>query len=430
MKISLIIIFLAFTLFLIDSSHAEEDIKLSDEKSNESLYTVSGDTSTVGDSAGGEESEPPLELTRSEILECASLFSYYYRRDNKFPSYVTISRGMEEIVVNRSQFIHLSSSFISTDNPTISLIKLSNLPCSSKTSKYIRIYPSNYFKIAQQTRDHIITYNNAPYLIKMGNKNIYYLDLLNIYSKVLVYYNYHRKYPDYVSIGKLKNLPKINSAYIDNQITKYRYKKNLYLKKISSLNYYIKRTRSFKRLRSLRSSYNYYLKKYQYASKRLAYYYKKRSSPWYVPKNYRIYLSKTRNCQVNDYRITAQTLILSELTPYETADNLFTFVRDICEYTFYYNTRYGAVKTLKIKKANCIDQTHLLIAMARSVGIPARYRHAHCKFSTMTVGHIWAQLYVNGRWYTADPTSYRNTLGKQNNCKILYWKGRYLALPF
>lgn len=53
-----------------------------------------------------EEVEPPLELTRSEILECASLFSYYYRRDSKFPTYVTIARGSENIVVNRSQFIH------------------------------------------------------------------------------------------------------------------------------------------------------------------------------------------------------------------------------------------------------------------------------------------------------------------------------------
>lgn len=162
----------------------------------------------------------------------------------------------------------------------------------------------------------------------------------------------------------------------------------------------------------------------------MAYYYKKRNSPWYVPKKYRIYLSRTRNCQVNDYRIIAQTLTLSELTPYETADSLFTYVRDICEYTFYYNTKYGAVNTLKRKKANCIDQTHLLIAMARSVGIPARYIHAQCKFSDMTVGHIWAQLYINGKWYTADPTSCRNTLGKQNNCKILYWKGKYLTLPF
>ncbi|GAB4312521.1 MAG: hypothetical protein Kow0019_11490 [Methanobacteriaceae archaeon] len=428
LKISLIIIFAVASIFFIGSCHAEEEMPIIDE-SNEPVYKTSGMIS-AGEPIEEEEPEPALELTRTEILECASLFSYYYRRDNKFPTYVTITHGNEKIVINRSQFIHLSSSFITTDNPTITLNDLQNLPCSSKTAKYTRIYPVNYNKIAQRTKEHIFTYKSAPYLVKIGTRNIYYLDLLEIYSEMLIYYNYHKEYPDFVSIGKLNKLPKINSAYVDNQISKYSYRKYLYRKKLSIINYYIKRTRNIKHLRSLRNSYDYYLKKYQYASKRLTYFYKKRSSPWYVPKDYRIYLSKTRNCQVNDYRIIAQTLILSELTPYETADNLFTYVRDICLYTFYYNTRYGAIKTLKIKKANCIDQAHLLIAMARSVGIPARYRHAHCKFSTMTVGHVWVQLYVNGRWYTADPTSYRNTLGKQNNCKILYWKGRYLALPF
>ena len=144
------------------------------------------------------------------------------------------------------------------------------------------------------------------------------------------------------------------------------------------------------------------------------------------------YLLPTNNCQSDDPQIRslALSIIQGATTSYEKADRLFKWVRDNLSYTFYYNTKYGATGILKTRDGNCIDHSHLLIAMARSVGIPARYAHAQCEFTTMTVGHVWAELYVGGTWYTADATSSRNTLGVMQNCKILYWKGRYAQLPF
>jgi transglutaminase-like putative cysteine protease len=144
------------------------------------------------------------------------------------------------------------------------------------------------------------------------------------------------------------------------------------------------------------------------------------------------YLKSTNNCQSTDSRIKALAKSITKglTSNYDKANALFKWVRDKVSYTFYYNTKYGAIKTMERKNANCIDQSHLLIALARASGIPAKYAHAQCKFTSMTVGHIWAELYVNGKWITADPTSSRNTFGTQNNCKILYWKGRYAQLPF
>lgn len=64
----------------------------------------------------------------------------------------------------------------------------------------------------------------------------------------------------------------------------------------------------------------------------------------------------------------------------------------------YYSTRYGAAGTLKRRSGNCCDNAHVMIAMARSVGIKARYAHAHHGKK----GHVWGEYYVNGGWFTVD----------------------------
>jgi transglutaminase-like putative cysteine protease len=73
------------------------------------------------------------------------------------------------------------------------------------------------------------------------------------------------------------------------------------------------------------------------------------------------------------------------------------------------------------------------VALSRAAGIPARYVHGVCKFNSGTwYGHVWAQLYVNGTWYSADAISYRNTFGAINNWDTSSWtlKGIYSELPF
>lgn len=126
------------------------------------------------------------------------------------------------------------------------------------------------------------------------------------------------------------------------------------------------------------------------------------------------YLKSTKNCQVTDSTIVALANKLTNGTnsSYEKAVNIFNWVRDNLNYSFYYNTKYGAVNTLKTKVGNCVDHSHLVIALARAAGIPAQYGHGDCKFSSgNTYGHVWAQLYVNNKWYNADATSSSNNLG-------------------
>jgi transglutaminase-like putative cysteine protease len=147
------------------------------------------------------------------------------------------------------------------------------------------------------------------------------------------------------------------------------------------------------------------------------------------------YLKSTSNCQVTNSQIVALSASITKglSSKWSKASAIFNWVRNNLNYSFYYNTKYGAVQTLQLKKGNCVDHSHLLIALARSAGIQARYVHGSCVFNSgTTYGHVWAQLYVNGVWYAADAISYSNSLGviKNWNTSSVTIKNKYAELPF
>ncbi len=154
-----------------------------------------------------------------------------------------------------------------------------------------------------------------------------------------------------------------------------------------------------------------------------------------IPSSLQVYLQATDNCQVNDPRIiaTAQSIISGATSSYDKAQRIFNWVRDNLEYSMYYDTKYGAVNTLLNREGNCVDHSHLIVALSRSAGLPARYVHGVCTFTSgNTYGHVFAQIYANGQWYNADGTSYRNELGVIRNWNTNSWtyKGTYAELPF
>ena len=121
-------------------------------------------------------------------------------------------------------------------------------------------------------------------------------------------------------------------------------------------------------------------------------------------------------------------------TKLEKAVAVFNYVRDNLDYQYYYNTRKGAAKTLKTKSGNCCDHANLLVALSRAAGLPARYSNSkYCVFNSgLRSGHVWAQIYVDGTWYSADATSYRNTLGHVANWNTKTNRNNYYFrnLPF
>ena len=130
------------------------------------------------------------------------------------------------------------------------------------------------------------------------------------------------------------------------------------------------------------------------------------------------YLKSTDNCQVNASSIKSivNTLTKGLTTAKEKATAIYNYVRDTLSYSFYYNTKYGATGALSAKKGNCVDYSHLLVAMFRTAGLAARYVHGTCTFSSgSTYGHVWAQVLIDGQWTVADATSSKNSLGKVAN---------------
>ena len=147
---------------------------------------------------------------------------------------------------------------------------------------------------------------------------------------------------------------------------------------------------------------------------------------------YNQYLQDYANYKQELSQYSENITVTKQVTTLEKATNIFNWVRDYIDYSFYYNTKRGAVGTLKTRLGNCVDLSHLIVALSRAAGIPARYVHANCKFSSGWCGHVWAQLFVNGKWINADASNNINDFGviRNWNTKTDILKGVYSSLPF
>lgn len=130
------------------------------------------------------------------------------------------------------------------------------------------------------------------------------------------------------------------------------------------------------------------------------------------------YLADSQNCQASNAEIVAlANRLTGGLTnPLDKARAIFNYVRDTISYGYYYDTHYGAVGTLHSKIGNCVDQSHLSIALYRAAGLPARYVHGKCVFNSgTTYGHVWTQVLVDDTWIAGDTISAANSLGSVVN---------------
>ncbi|WP_409200452.1 transglutaminase domain-containing protein [Methanobrevibacter sp. DSM 116169] len=85
----------------------------------------------------------------------------------------------------------------------------------------------------------------------------------------------------------------------------------------------------------------------------------------------------------------------------EKAFAIFDYVSAEIEYELYGGTKYGALRTLELKKGNCVDQARLIVALARAAGIPSRH--------VQGPSHVWAQILIQEEniWLIADTTTDR-----------------------
>lgn len=119
---------------------------------------------------------------------------------------------------------------------------------------------------------------------------------------------------------------------------------------------------------------------------------------------------------------------------YQAMFNLMEYLNAKTSYSYYSNTSKGALGTWNAKSGNCCDMAHLMNACARSLGVPARYRHGYCIFSSgLRTGHVWAEVYCGSSygWKTADLVSASNYLGYKTSTTSYYMSGdKTITLPF
>ena len=142
------------------------------------------------------------------------------------------------------------------------------------------------------------------------------------------------------------------------------------------------------------------------------------------------------DAQISKYNIPSkvvnQALSIAKKgnTPYNNLKMLFNWCNKNVGYELYSNSKRKALGTLNARKGNCCDNAHLMIAMARSIGIKSRY--AHSKIGQN--GHIYGEYYVNNKWFTVDTGTTASKKG--NKFWGSHWNGygstkyRYETLPF
>lgn len=316
----------------------------------------------------------PKTFTKNQINDAASRVNSYISKNKRLPSSVTIS----SVKVTMPQFLGLLANNVL--NKERKLQKVASPSGTTQKLKTGKLTKSNYLKVAKLVRSKISSTGKAPGYINTSLGKMKYHSLIYTFTKVSSFQKSNKRLPNYVSvtswkIGGSKTVTKKSTSISEGAPSK---------------------------------------------------------STSTVSKAMQKYLKVTKNAQSNNSTIKklAASITKGKTTTSAKAKAIFNWVRDHLTYSYYYDTKRGALGALKARTGNCVDTSHLVVALSRAAKIPAQYKHGTCKFSSGWYGHVWAQMYVNGKWYNADAISNRNSLGSIKNWSSAKMKGTYISLPF
>ena len=315
----------------------------------------SDDTSYVGS----------LEISLDNIRDAASRVNAYVNQNDELPKYIDIGGTKYSM----PKFLYLLSVAITNMNSGstkgVVLTSVSNPSKPSGVSIKGNMAKATYVSLAKNVTTFIKNNKKAPNYANSPLGAIQFQTLVSEFSKIVELATDSKKLPDSITINVKSNDP-INSGSSG----------------ISSSS----------QSTSLNDKYdNETLTKF---------------------------LQATKNCQVTNSAIVslAATITKGCTSDKEKATAIYNWMQKNIDYSFYYNTKNGAVKTITAKSGNCVDQSHLSIALYRAAGLAARYVHGECTFSSgSTYGHVWVQVLIGDTWTVSDTTSSRNSLGVVNN---------------
>ena len=310
------------------------------------------------------------KVSIKNIIAASKSVKKYISKNSKLPSSVKIG----DVSFKTADYLYLASKAIvnlKAGNKNPISLKIMENPSKPKAA-YDLGYLRDYLSVAKKVVKTSESKGKLPNSVSSKVGSIGYDGLVNAFSNVLVQYDKNKKMPPYVQVKSLSDSSTSYTGVLNNK------------NKITNL---VK------------------------------------------------YLAASHNCEVNNAKIKNLVTKLTKncKSDKEKALKIFNYVRDTISYSFYYNTRYGALGTLNAKTGNCVDHAHILVAMYRAAGMPARYVHGTCHFSSgNTYGHVWAQVLIGNTWTVADATSSRNSLGHVANWNSHSYglHGHYISLPF
>ena len=332
--------------------------------------TISSDSSKKYAAAG--ETKVSRSFTIKQINDAAARVKAYIENHHVLPNYVTIGTTQ----VQMPDFLKLLTANLlqinSGKTTSITLKSIISAPKPTESVKSGTINKAGYLDLAKRVNAFINANSILPNYANSNLGKLNYKSLIYIFSRITAFYNTNNKLPNYVTVTPWN---KVGTSDTSSPTP---------------------------------------------------------STP--VPASLQQYLKATKNCQVTNSQIQAlaKSITSGKSSTYAKASAIFNWVRDNIKYNFYYNSIKGATGALTSKSANCCDTSNLLVALERAAGIPARYEHGYCKFSKNWYGHVWTQVYVDGKWYRADAISYSNTFGvitNWNTANVTIY-GIYASLPW
>ena len=314
----------------------------------------------------------PSSVSILDILSGADNLKTYYEKNGVLPNTITVAG----YAFKAPEFLYLMDQAIyqlgqSNTSAIDCIYGIKAASSSSGDEINAQLKKADYLTVAKNVANYIKSNMQAPNFASSAIGKISYYSLLDVSSRILAYYKNNNALPTYVNVKQSSADFQPGGGNVINTITDL--------------------------------------------------------TPYY---------QSTKNCQVNNSQIKA---LVNSLTKGLTSDAdkaiaIYNYVRDEISYSFYYDTKYGAVGTLNAKAGNCVDQSHLLVAMYRTAGLAARYEHGVCYFplSGNTYGHVWTQVLIGNLWVVGDPTSNRNALGTVNNWDTSSYthNAYYASLPF
>ena len=311
------------------------------------------------------------KVSVKNILSASTKVKKYISKHKKLPSSVKVG----DFKFKTADYLYLVSKAVvnlKSGNKKDIAVKIVDNPSKAKKATDLG-YLKSYGSVAKFIVKTAESKGKMPNSVSSKIGSIGYQGVVSTLTKVLAYYGGHKKMPSYISVKSISGSSSSNSASGLNS-------KN----KISNL----------------------------------------------AP-----YLAASTNCEVNSAQIKKLVTKLTKncKSDKEKADKIFRYVRDTVSYSFYYDTKFGAVGTLNARTGNCVDHSHLLVAMFRASGLAARYAHGTCTFSSGgTYGHVWTQVLLGDTWVVADATSSRNTFGHVANwnSNSYHLNGYYASIAF